>query len=70
MNVLVSVIGNIGTTILNLLVQYKSDLGISKIYGNKHTINAWNEVELNHLRNLGVLICCPKKQKGFEELKK
>lgn len=70
MNVLVNGVGNIGTTVLNVLVKHKSDLGIVKIYGNKHTINAWNEVELNHLRNLGVILCSPKKNNGFEEFDK
>lgn len=56
MKVLVNGIGNIGSTLLALLVKYQHDFGISKIYANKNNIQAWHEPELNYLRSLGVYI--------------
>jgi len=70
MNVLVNGIGNIGTTVLNLLVRYKNELGISKIYANKNTPHSWNEVELDVLRDAGIILCTPDKQKRFEQFEK
>ncbi len=58
MKVLVNGIGNIGTTILNLLVDYKKLLGISEIYALKNTqITTWNKVELNIIAEKGVILC-------------
>lgn len=58
MNVLVNGIGNIGTTLLNLLTDYKTELGISTIYAlKKSTVAAWNEEELQLLQQRGVVLC-------------
>lgn len=58
MNVLVNGIGNLGTTLLNLLVDYKDHLGISNIYGlKKGKIQPWNEVEIHILQERGIQIC-------------
>lgn len=66
MNVLVNGIGNIGTTVLNLLVKYKKDFGISTIYANKNTIRDWNLEELDTLRQLGVILTTHGSRYGFE----
>lgn len=58
MNVLVNGIGNIGTTLLNLLIDYRQDLGIETIYGlKKGTVASWNEAEINVLQERGVIFC-------------
>jgi len=58
MNVLVNGIGNIGTTLLNLLIDYREDLGIDTIYGlKKGLVASWNEAELNVLQERGMVFC-------------
>ncbi len=58
MNVLVNGIGNIGTTLLNLLVDYRTELGIDRIYALKNqTVNEWNLSEIQMLSRRGVKIC-------------
>ena len=57
MKVLVNGIGNIGVTVLNLLLRYKNNLGIKEIHACKNSIHPWNEVERNHLEESGVKIC-------------
>ena len=61
MNVLVNGIGNIGTTVLSLLCDYRNLLGIDKIYGLKNgLINPWNQPEITFLEKKGVLFCSRK----------
>ncbi|MFT5860390.1 MAG: glyceraldehyde-3-phosphate dehydrogenase/erythrose-4-phosphate dehydrogenase [Flavobacteriaceae bacterium] len=57
MNVLVNGIGNIGTTLLALLVKYKTELGIETIYGFKNAPRPWQDEDLDFLRDLGIIIC-------------
>lgn len=57
MNVLVNGVGNIGTTLLNLLVAYQKLLGIDKIYAKKRTLTSWNVTDLQYLVKKGVILC-------------
>ncbi len=57
MNILVNGIGNIGTTLLNLLVDHKELLGIKNLYAKKRTLNTWNIADLKILEQRGVIIC-------------
>ncbi len=58
MKILVNGIGNIGTTVLNILCEYKKELDIQQIYALKNTqIAEWNKVNLEILKNKGVIIC-------------
>lgn len=66
MKVLVNGIGNIGTTLLNLLVKYKYDLGISEIYANKNKPQPWQVNDLILLKSNGVRLCSPQEIEGFE----
>jgi glyceraldehyde-3-phosphate dehydrogenase type II len=70
MKVLVNGVGNIGTTILNVLALYKRELGISAIYANKSTVQAWNTPELGFLRDIGIVLCSPVKRVGFLDFTK
>ncbi|MBN2777812.1 MAG: hypothetical protein JXR36_09220 [Bacteroidales bacterium] len=66
MKVLVNGIGNIGTTLLNILVDFKTDLGIHEIYALKNTnINTWNLSDLQHLEKRGIKIYTKQKFDGF-----
>ncbi|MBN2729846.1 MAG: hypothetical protein JXR53_11545 [Bacteroidales bacterium] len=57
MNILVNGIGNIGSTLLQLLVKYKDLLGIDSIFALKNTaVQPWKEEELKTLQNLGIEI--------------
>lgn len=57
MKVLVNGLGNIGTTLCNFLLKYKTELGIEEVWACKRTINAWNQPELDLLLENGALIC-------------
>ena len=57
MNILVNGIGNIGTTVLNLLLDYQQQLGITKIYAKKRSLTSWNVADLKALAGRGVIIC-------------
>jgi glyceraldehyde-3-phosphate dehydrogenase (NAD(P)) len=57
MKVLVNGGGNIGTTLVNLLLFYKNEIGLDEIYWCKRTINAWNQQELSLLEEKGVRLC-------------
>lgn len=58
MKVLVNGIGNIGTTLLNLLIDYKETLGIEIIYALKNTtVQKWNKTEIMFLKEKGIVIC-------------
>ena len=56
MKVLVNGIGNIGTTLLNLLSDYKGLLGIDVIFALKNTsIHSWKKTEIMFLKEKGLL---------------
>lgn len=57
MNILVNGIGNIGTTLLNVLSLYKNDLQIDTIFALKNQLNPWNGNELKILQEKGIEIC-------------
>lgn len=54
MNVLVNGIGNIGSTLLGLLVEYKDILQIEKVYALKNTPQPWQDADLNYWSENGV----------------
>jgi glyceraldehyde-3-phosphate dehydrogenase/erythrose-4-phosphate dehydrogenase len=68
MNVLVNGIGNIGSTLINLLLHYKVELGIDEVYACKRTITPWNQAELQLLKDKGVKICTAGKSLDFPQL--
>ncbi len=57
MRVLVNGTGNIGTTLINLLVRYQSNLDIDQIYACKHSIHPWNKIERDILEAMNVKLC-------------
>lgn len=58
MNVLVNGIGNIGTTLLNLLEKFKYELSINHIYALKNTtVTDWVMEDLSFLTQKGIVIC-------------
>ncbi|MBP6563672.1 MAG: hypothetical protein KA214_09395, partial [Neisseriaceae bacterium] len=57
MQVLVNGIGNIGTTLLNLLVDYQQALGIDTIYAKKRSVHLWQMNDLRMLQQRGVVLC-------------
>lgn len=68
MNVLVNGVGNIGSSLLNLLVQYKTELNIDLIYACKRTINPWTAAELDVLQEKGIRICTISKSDEYPQL--
>lgn len=54
MKILVNGIGNIGTTLLNCLVEFQEELGITEILANKNLMSPWREVDLDILKKKGV----------------
>jgi glyceraldehyde-3-phosphate dehydrogenase/erythrose-4-phosphate dehydrogenase len=68
MKVLVNGLGNIGSTLVNLLQHYQAWLGISVIYANKNTPQPWQAAELDYLRARGVVLCSPTGAAGFTAL--
>lgn len=58
MQVLVNGIGNIGTTVVNLLADYRKLFGINKIYAKKRTLTPWNIADLKILADKDIIICC------------
>ena len=57
MKILVNGIGNIGTTLINLLHEFKKPLGITHIYALKNIIEPWNVEDLSFIEKLGVEVC-------------
>jgi len=69
MIVLVNGIGNIGTTISNILNDYKSELGITKIYALKNSkIQEWNSVEIELLISKGIEVCSTKNNPSYKQV--
>lgn len=57
MKVLVNGIGNIGTTLLDLLVDYQTELGISAVHAFKNRpVTAWQLPDLERLQRRGVIL--------------
>lgn len=67
LNVLVNGMGNIGTTLVNLLVEYRNDLEVNRIYVAKRSIQPWNKVDRELLEELGVIICVHNKALNFPQ---
>lgn len=70
MNILVNGIGNIGTTILQLLVRYKNEFGIAKIYANKNSLKSWHHAEIDYLKEQGIILTSPERATNFESFEK
>lgn len=69
MKVLINGLGNIGTSLAQLLVKYQSDFGITKIYAHKRTQNQWNESELDIIKCTGIeVIRTTELDKIFDQL--
>lgn len=68
MKVLVNGLGNIGTTVVNLLIAYQKELGIDEVWGCKRTIQPWNQTELDILLEKGVFICTSGNNDRFPKL--
>ncbi len=68
MKVLVNGIGNIGVTLLNVLIQHKKRLGISEVYALKNKLFPWNNTELEMLKEKGVIVCTKEKHLQFQEI--
>ncbi len=68
MKVLVNGIGNIGTTLLNLLVDHRQALGIDTIYAHKRSLHEWQLNDLRQLQQRGVVLCvATTKLVGFQQ---
>ena len=70
MNVLVNGIGNIGTTLISILQNYKKALGITEIYALKNSLMPWHTEDLEYLSGLGVKICTRDDNDSFLSLEK
>jgi hypothetical protein len=56
MRVLVNGVGNIGTTLLQVLTTHRSLLGLEEIYAHKATVHPWDQAQLRRLKGLGVVL--------------
>jgi glyceraldehyde-3-phosphate dehydrogenase (NAD(P)) len=65
--ILVNGLGNIGTSLVNLLLHYQTELGINKIYAAKRTFHEWNRAELAFLAIKGVELVCLNKDTAQRE---
>ncbi len=68
MKVLVNGIGNIGTTLLALLIKHQELLKIDTVFALKNKPLPWQEDDLNYLSSLGVRICSRVTESGYEFL--
>ena len=57
MNILINGVGNIGTTLLNILNEYRELLGIKEIYAKKNTLKSWDISDLKFLEKKNIKIC-------------
>ncbi|NOQ73433.1 MAG: hypothetical protein GQ574_15615 [Crocinitomix sp.] len=64
-NVIVNGMGNIGTTLVNMLVHYQTELRLDKIYVSKRSIHPWNQIERDFLEKQGVIICTTNEGDGL-----
>ncbi|MCH2235286.1 MAG: hypothetical protein MK078_13630, partial [Crocinitomicaceae bacterium] len=56
MRVLVNGLGNIGSTIIQLLLRYKLEFGLDEILVHKRTQNPWNKADIEAIESLGVKV--------------
>ncbi|MGL5825791.1 MAG: hypothetical protein ACRCYU_13430 [Nocardioides sp.] len=56
MKVLVNGLGNIGSTLLQVLARHREVAGITELYGRKNTVRAWDVAGLARLRAAGVMV--------------
>ena len=71
--VLINGMGNIGTTLANLLVRYQDALQIGKIYVCKRSVYPWNEMERKLLEEQGIIVCSTERRgniPGLDEVSK
>jgi glyceraldehyde-3-phosphate dehydrogenase (NAD(P)) len=70
MNVLVNGIGNIGTTLISVLQNYKKELGITEVYALKNSPMPWHKEDLEYLSSNGIKICTRNDNDSFLSLEK
>jgi len=58
-NVLVNGVGNIGTTLLQVLTTYRGLLGVDEVFAHKATVQPWDEPQLRRVKGLGVELVGP-----------
>lgn len=56
MNVLINGLGNIGTTLANILLDYKNLLGVNDVMIHKNTSTPWNRLDVELLKARGAKI--------------
>ena len=61
MNILINGVGKIGTTLLNILKEYRELLGIKEIYAKKNTLKSWDISDLKFLEKKNIKICTESK---------
>lgn len=66
--VLVNGMGNIGTTLANLLLHYRNELNIEKVLVAKRSLHKWNQVERDMLIERGAELCSDTVQEGYLHL--
>lgn len=68
MKVLVNGIGNIGTTLLSLLIEHQELLNIDTVFALKNKPLPWQEDDLNYLSLIGVRVCSKLQESDYEFL--
>lgn len=56
MRVLVNGVGNIGTTLLQVIAAHRETLGVTELHAHKSTVHPWDEPQLARLKGMGVLV--------------
>lgn len=56
MRVMVNGVGNIGTTLLQVLGAHRETLGVTELYARKNTVRPWDVSGLERLKDLGVVV--------------
>lgn len=62
MNVLVTGLGNIGTTLANVLLSFRDILSIDKVYLHKNFPVEWKNEDINILQSRGAIVCTSQKR--------
>lgn len=68
MNVLVNGIGNIGTTLLALLIEHRELMGIDTVFALKNKPLPWQLDDLDYLQTQGIRICSRLNESDYEFL--
>lgn len=68
MRVMVNGVGNIGTTLLQVLAAHRGLLGIGEIFAHKTTAHPWDQPQLARLKDLGVVVVGPHGQVPFDDM--